>query len=78
MIKSFYFNALLILLVTFPCLALGAEEAVPADSTLERDMGYFYGFSFAFCLDGALTCETFLDFKDSRRVFLRCSFYSAA
>ncbi|MEO2184898.1 MAG: hypothetical protein ABGY43_21610, partial [bacterium] len=46
MIKSFYFNTLLIFLVTFSCLALGAEEAVPADSTLERDMGYFYGFSF--------------------------------
>jgi len=46
MMKSFYFNTLLIFLVTFPCLALGAEEAVPADSTLDRDMGYFYGFSF--------------------------------
>jgi FKBP-type peptidyl-prolyl cis-trans isomerase len=46
MIKSFYFNALLIFVVTFSCLALGAEEAVPVDTTLERDMSYFYGFSF--------------------------------
>lgn len=46
MVKSFNFNVLLILLVSFPYLALGADEAVPADSTLEQDMGYFYGFSF--------------------------------
>jgi len=46
MIKSFNFNALLVFLVSFPYLALGAEEVVPADSNLERDMGYFYGFSF--------------------------------
>ncbi|MDG1230915.1 MAG: FKBP-type peptidyl-prolyl cis-trans isomerase [Pseudomonadales bacterium] len=46
MVKSFYFNSLLVFLVVFSNLALAAEEAMPADSALERDMGYFYGFSF--------------------------------
>jgi FKBP-type peptidyl-prolyl cis-trans isomerase len=46
MVKLFYFNMLSVFLVAFSCVAHGAEETVPADSTLERDMGYFYGFSF--------------------------------
>ncbi|MDC0068481.1 FKBP-type peptidyl-prolyl cis-trans isomerase [Gammaproteobacteria bacterium] len=46
MIKSFKFNVLLVFLLCFPSLALGEEEVVSADSILERDMGYFYGFSF--------------------------------
>ena len=46
MINSFKFNVLPVFLLCFPFLALGEEEVVSADSILERDMGYFYGFSF--------------------------------
>jgi len=35
-----------VFLVAFSCVAHGAEEAAPVGSTLERDMGYFYGYSF--------------------------------
>ena len=46
MIKPFCFNVLAILIVVFPCLTFGAEEATTDDSTLEQDLGYFYGYSF--------------------------------
>jgi FKBP-type peptidyl-prolyl cis-trans isomerase len=46
MAKFFYFNMLSIFLAAFSCVAHGAEETASVDSTLERDMGYFYGFSF--------------------------------
>lgn len=46
MIKFSYFNVLSMLLVSYSCVALAAEETVPVESTLERDMGYFYGYSF--------------------------------
>lgn len=46
MMKSFYFNALFIFLVVYSGMASGAEETAPTESTLNRDMGYFYGYSF--------------------------------
>jgi len=46
MIKSFYFNALLSCAISFSSTVLGAEEIEAADSTLKRDMGYFWGFTF--------------------------------
>ena len=44
--KFHYINMLSVFLAAFSCVAHGAEEAAPVGSTLERDMGYFYGYSF--------------------------------